>query len=315
MFWISLGQMAVMASFILIGLILVKVKVLDQGSSKILSKLENSIFIPALAMGTFITNFTREKVGIAWKLLLFSFAVLLVVIPIAILCARLATGSDYIRKIYTYGLSFANFGFMGFPVVAALFPQYNMYYMIFTLPLWTLIYVWGVPSLLMSDGNEKKGIASKLKALVNPMFIALIIGAIIGICGIKIPDFALNVINTCSECMSPIAMIITGITFASISLKKVLSDLSIYFVTLVRLILIPLLFGGIYILCVKLFSLDIPEYYFACMICSLIMPLGLNTVVIPAAYGRDTSVAAGMALVSHVLSLITVPLMLMLFGF
>jgi predicted permease len=45
------------------------------------------------------------------------------------------------------------------------------------------------------------------------------------------------------------------------------------------------------------------------------MPLGLNTVVIPAAYGRDTSVAAGMALVSHVFSLVTVPLMLMLFGF
>lgn len=42
-------------------------------------------------------------------------------------------------------------------------------------------------------------------------------------------------------------------------------------------------------------------------------PLGLNTVVFPAAYGADTSIGAGMALISHVLSVITFPLMYMLF--
>lgn len=307
--------MAVMASFIIIGFILVKLKIVDHGASRILSKLENTVFIPALAMGTFITNFTKEKIGIAWRLLLFSFVALLLVIPLAMLFSRLATKSDYIRKIYTYGLSFANFGFMGIPVVSALFPQYEMYYMIFTLPLWTLIYVWGIPSLLMSDGSENKGIISKLKALINPMFIALIIGAVIGISGIKLPDFLLTVVGTCSDCMSPIAMIITGMTFAGISIKKVLSDVSIYFITFVRLIFIPALFGGLYILGVKIFSLDVPNYYFVCLMCALVMPLGLNTVVVPAAYGRDTSVAAGMTLISHVFSLVTVPIMLTLFGF
>ena len=42
------------------------------------------------------------------------------------------------------------------------------------------------------------------------------------------------------------------------------------------------------------------------------MPLGLNTLVIPAAYGKDTSAAAGMALVSHLLSCITIPLVFLL---
>ena len=37
--------------------------------------------------------------------------------------------------------------------------------------------------------------------------------------------------------------------------------------------------------------------------------LGLNTVVFPAAYGADTSTGAGMALISHVLSVVTFPLM------
>ncbi|MBQ5602105.1 MAG: AEC family transporter, partial [Clostridia bacterium] len=232
---------------------------------------------------------------------------------IAILSSRIATKNEYIRKIYTYGLAFSNFGFMGIPIVSALFPEYEMYYIIFTLPLWTLIYVWGVPNLLIDTG-DKRGLRSKLKALVNPMFVSLIIGALIGISGVKLPEFITSVVNTCGSCMSPLAMIITGITFANINIKKVLSDVSIYFVSLLRLIVIPCAFAGIFILLRKLIGFEIEEYYFVCMLCSLAMPLGLNTVVVPAAYGKDTSVAAGMALISHLLSVITIPIILTLFG-
>jgi len=58
----------------------------------------------------------------------------------------------------------------------------------------------------------------------------------------------------------------------------------------------------------------VPEYFFICMLCAQAMPLGLNTVVVPAAYGKDTSVAAGMALISHAISIITIPVILTLFG-
>ena len=305
--------MAVLAMYILIGFVVAKLKVVNSDASGVLSKLENNIFIPALVMGTFITNFTVETVSSAWKILLFSFVVELIVIPLAILSSKIATKNEYIRKIYTYGLAFANFGFMGIPIVSALFPEYEMYYIIFTLPLWTLIYVWGVPNLLIDTG-EKHGIKGKLKALANPMFISLIIGALVGISGITLPSFITSVVSTCGSCMSPLAMIITGITFANISIKKVLSDKSIYFVSFLRLIVIPCAFAGVFLLLQKLFAFELEKYYFVCMLCSLAMPLGLNTVVVPAAYGKDTSVAAGMALISHVLSVITIPIILTIFG-
>lgn len=304
--------MAVLAIFMIIGFAVAKLKVVGKDASGVLSKLENTVFIPALVMGTFMSNFTVEKLGATWRILLFSTVIVLIVIPIAILCAKVASKDNYIRNIYTYGLTFANFGFMGIPIVSALFPEYEMYYIIFTLPLWTFIYVWGVPSLLM--GEENHSLKDKLKALINPMFIALLIGALIGISGIKMPDFITSVVDTCGDCMSPIAMIITGITFANMDIKKVLGNKGLYFITFVRLVVLPLMFGGIYTLGVKLLSLDIPAYYFVCMLCSQAMPLGLNTVVIPAAYGKDTSVAAGMALVSHIISVITIPIILTLFG-
>ena len=304
--------MAVLAIFMIIGFAVAKLKVVGKDASGVLSKLENTVFIPALVMGTFMSNFTVEKLGATWRILLFSTVIVLIVIPIAVLCAKIASKDNYIRNIYTYGLTFANFGFMGIPIVSALFPEYEMYYIIFTLPLWTFIYVWGVPSLLM--GEENHSLKDKLKALINPMFIALLIGAIIGISEIKMPDFITSVVDTCGDCMSPIAMIITGITFANMDIKKVLGNKGLYFITFVRLVVLPLMFGGIYTLGVKLLSLDIPAYYFVCMLCSQAMPLGLNTVVIPAAYGKDTSVAAGMALVSHIISVITIPIIPTLFG-
>jgi ABC-type Na+ efflux pump permease subunit len=59
--------------------------------------------------------------------------------------------------------------------------------------------------------------------------------------------------------------------------------------------------------------LPLPDTFFICAVCALAMPLGLNTVVVPAAYGMDTTDAAGMALVSHAASIITIPLILGLF--
>jgi predicted permease len=44
----------------------------------------------------------------------------------------------------------------------------------------------------------------------------------------------------------------------------------------------------------------------------LAMPLGLNTIVVPGAYGKDTTDAASMALISHILSIITIPIIFML---
>jgi predicted permease len=52
---------------------------------------------------------------------------------------------------------------------------------------------------------------------------------------------------------------------------------------------------------------EFPQTTFICALCSLAMPLGLNTIVIPSAYGKDTSVGARMAIISHLLSVITIP--------
>ncbi len=325
----TLNQMGVLGCYIIIGFIIAKLGIVDKKSTSLISKLENNVFLPALVLYTFIENFNLATLSQSWKLLLFSLGTELVIIPIAIFSAKLVSKDGFIRRMYTYGLAFANFGFMGNAVVQSLFSaSFYQLYVIFTLPLWTLIYIWGVPSLLIehNDVETKETIKAKilksLKPLLNPMFIALLAGAIIGVTGLGGLLLSLNngkgifitqVIKVCGDCMSPMAMIMTGITFAFIDVKKVLANKGIYIVTALRLIVYPLMFGGIAWL-VKNYLLDFDSTIFNCFIITLAMPLGLNTIVIPSAYGRDTSIPAGMALVSHSLSIITIPLIMMIFG-
>ena len=298
----TLNQITFLFGFIVMGYILVKLKVLPENSAMVLSKLENTIFIPALVMGTFIENFTVERISATWKLLSISFIIACIAIPFAILVSKIVTKDKYIQKIYTYGLSFSNFGFMGNAVVSSLFPDLFFEYLIFTLPLWMLIYLWGVPKLLIADLGKKQTFTESLKSFVNPMFIAMLIGMVIGLSNIRLPEWIMSLINVSGDCMSPIAMILTGVVVSSISLKKTFTNTRIYIVSIIRLIVMPVIF-----IAVASF-LKIPEATYICALCSLAMPLGLNTIVIPSALGKDTTDAAGMAVISHLLSCITIPL-------
>lgn len=306
-FLTTLNQTAFLFTFIVLGYLLSQKKLIPDNAQATLSKLENYIFIPALVLGTFINNFSIQKISTAWEVFVGSLVLELLVIPISIICVRLCSKDRYEQNIFLYGLCFSNFGFMGNAVVSALFPEIFMEYLIFTLPLWTLIYLWGVPVLLMEGGTDKKPLAQRLKSFLNPMFICMLLGMAIGLLHIPVPKFLNSVITTAGNCMSPIAMLLTGMTIAQSKLGEILKIRSVYKVTVFRLVVFPLVFLAILPL------LPVSKTVAVCAVCALAMPLGLNTIIIPSAYGKDTRVASGMALVSHILSCVTIPVIFMIF--
>ena len=305
----TLNQTIFLLLFILAGFVLSKWNFVPDNAQTVLSKLENTIFIPALVLGTFIDNFTAQTIADAWKLLLGSLVLAIVFIALALLCVRFCSKDKYERSIYTYGLSFSNFGFMGNAVVSALFPDIFLEYLIFTLPLWTLIYLWGVPVLLMGGSAKKQSLAQRAKNFFNPMFVCMLLGMLIGLLSIPIPKVVGSAVSTAGSCMSPIAMLLTGMTIAKFNLREVLGIKGVYLVTALRLIVFPLLFLGVMVL------IPMPEVFATCSICALAMPLGLNTIIIPSALGKDTKVASGMALVSHILSCLTIPVIFTIFEY
>lgn len=82
-----------------------------------------------------------------------------------------------------------------------------------------------------------------------------------------------------------------------------LKNKKVYIATFLRLIVIP----SAFILLLKLLGADKNTLFLTLFAYGT--PLGLNTVVFPAAYGKDTSTGASMAMISHTLCVITIPVM------
>ena len=148
------------------------------------------------------------------------------------------------------------------------------------------------------------------------MFISMIIGIVVGVImeqiGKTLPSVCTEIISVAGACMSPVAMLLTGMTIAKLDLVQLIKKWRIYLLSFFKLLVFPLLYIGVFAFVPQ--SSFINETVLVCGMCVMCMPTGLNTIVIPAGYGKDTSDAAGMALITHLLSVITIPLMFMLFN-
>ena len=307
----TLSRLAFLFSFIILGYLLTKLKVVPESADSVLSKLENNLFTPCLVMGTFISEFTTDKLITSWKPIATCSLILVVTIPLGLLISRIFSKDTHEQNVYAYGLCFSNFGFMGLAVVQSLFPHIFMEYNVFVLPLWILIYSWAIPTLLIPSDKADKSFAALVKRVANPMFVCMIIGAIMGVTGLGSfieGTVVMDVISTAGSCMSPLAMLLTGITIAKINIPKVVKSGGIYVASLLRLMIIPIALTPLIML------LPLDKSTVLCALCSLAMPLGLSPVVVPAGYGKDTSLAAGMAVISHALSIITIPIVFAIFS-
>jgi len=289
--------MTILFIFILIGYFLEKRHILPEDGATTLSKLETNIIMPALILNTFISKCTTQV--ISSKLPLFVWGTILAVVSVIIaipLCIPFAKKGS-LRNIYKYSIAIANSGFMGNAVMLGVFGEDMFFdYLIFTIPINVAIYTWGVAQLMPSGGKK-----NPLLRLINPICVSMLLGTAIGLLSIPLPSCISTVLSNTSVCMAPLAMILTGFTIGHYDIKKLLVDKKVYAVTALRLLVLPVIF----VFAFRLAGMD--EYILTLALCTVAMPLGLNTVVFPAAYGMDTSTGASMALISHTLSVATIP--------
>ena len=303
-FTATLNQMLVLFIFMALGFFLNKKRLLPLDDSVVLSKLETYAFVPCLVFSVFYKYCTVENFKQKWTYMLYGAAVMAVSLPIGIVLAKLFAKDGYLKKIYTYSFAVANFSFMGNAVVLGVFGEKVLFdYMIFTLPLNLYVYSIGTASLIPTE----KGGKISVKTFVNPIFIALILGAVCGLLSVPLPKFITTAISSAGACMSPLAMLLTGFVIGEYNLKTLASDKKVYLASVIRLIILPSAFMAVLLL------LKTDKDIIRVALCATAMPLGLNTVVFPAAYGGDTTPGAGMALVSHLISVITIPVMFSIF--
>ncbi len=290
---------------IIIGFIARKLKLIPESSDKTISRLENFVFAPALILINFMSYCTPKSLKEESPLLLYSALILTISFVLAKFIAPIFSKKETReRGIFEYSLTFGNFGFFGNAIVPAILgaadPQILYKYLLFCLPIYFLCYSWGFIKLI-----PRKMAGNPLKRLLNPLLISIFIGALFGLTGANnyMPTFVMDTLNSLKACMGPLAMVLAGFVVGGFKIKELLNNKKVYLATFLRLVILPVLFIAI------LFLLKASKDAIFLTFFAYSAPLGLNTIVFPAAYGGDTKLGGSMALISHSLCVVTVPLL------
>ena len=315
-FNLTLRQMLMMFFLILCGFILRKKKILPENAHIALSRLETYIFVPALTIFNLMTQCTVKTFAENYHLILYGTVICLLGILLSYPLSRIfvpASNSSkelvYQRNVYKYAMAFGNYGFMGNFIILGVWGNEFFYkYTLFTFGISILCYAWGLYILIPKEQNASFTENLK-KGLLTPPIIGIVIGMAVGLLNLKsyIPDFVLTALDNAGACQGPVAMILAGFVIGGYNFKELLTNKKVYFASLFRLVFIPAL------LMVGLSLINASEELMILALIAFATPLGLNTIVFPAAYGGETKTGASMAMISHTLAVVTIPLMYLVF--
>ncbi len=302
-FLASLSPMMVVLVCISIGYVLHKVRILPENAAAVLSKLEINVFLPAFIINIFVNHCTVESLTGQYKMVLYGVISVVLGLIIGIPLSLAFSKDKNTYAVYRYSLVTANFGFLGNSVVPMILGSEATYtYILFTIPWNIMLYAWAFNTLIPQGQEKQKNV---LQRLCNPGCISLAIGMALGLLGVGkvLPGFVRTTLDNLSGCMGPIAMILTGFVIGSYRLPELLKNKKVYIVTFLRLLVLPAVIMGI------MWLLGADKNILAMSMFATGSALGLNSVVVPAAYGGDSRTGASMAMISHVGAVLTIPLL------
>ncbi|MCH5201644.1 MAG: AEC family transporter [Oscillospiraceae bacterium] len=310
MFITTLNQLFVLMGFLLTGFILKKGKLLPDNTATVISRLLNFVLMPATIINTFMDKFTVNNFINKWHLMLYSSVILIGCIIVALILGIFFDRDKYVQRIYRYSFTVGNFAFLGIAFVEGLAPDILFDYLLFILPMNLYTFSLGVAWLIPTDNSGKKGFS--LKCLLNPICISLVIGGVMGLTNVmsfipSIFNFLTQVIQGTAKTMAPMAMILTGFVIGSRPIVSQLKNYKVYICAVIRLIIMPV------VIMLILNAVNADDEILKVALCANAMPLGLNTVVIPSAYGRNPELGGSLALVSLLVSLVTIPILFGIF--
>lgn len=294
------SQVLLLLIFAAIGYALSKARIVDASHSKLLSALVVYVFMPATVFKTFSNNFTVSYIREKYYYLLVGTVVLISVAVAAHFVSMLLSKDKYTQNVYKYSLTVPNSGYMGYALCEAVYGSATLLnVIIFALPV--TVYCYTVGYCILTKAKLE------LKRILNPPVIAILIGAVVGLTGLPLPDLFSDLLSKASGCMGPVCMLLTGMAVSEFKIPALLKNVNVYIVTALRLLVIPCLIALV-------LSLFCPKEAVIAVVMIYAMPCGLNTIVFPKLIGESCEKGAGLALISHILSCITIPLCIMFFG-
>lgn len=303
-FFIVLKQVAVMMAYLLVGLGIVKSGKAKTEHAKSVSTLLIYVCGPCMVINSFLGM--ESSVNNALSILTFFVTTLIVQLLfiglIYIFVKNKLSHSEY--RIMTIGAVLGNVGFFGLPIVTSLFPESPVcagYSSIYVMSMNIIVFTVGVYMIT----GERKYMSFK-SIICNPTTVAIAISLPLYIFKISLPVTLADGVALMGKMSTPICMIVLGMRLASVSAKALLTRPFAYFSASLKLIAFPIFAY----LCVAF----IPWFDDVFKICILVLsaaPTGAIVLSLSEIHEQQQELSANVVLLSTILSLVTVPLVLL----
>ena len=297
---ILLNQVTVVFILIAVGFILKKTKTVNEEGVKQLANILLLFVTPSVLITAYQRDFKPELALNLLIAVLFSIIIHIVMILISSIIYRKEPSNKY--RINIFSSIYSNCGYMAVPLLSAVLGDTGVFYGSAYLAIFNIL-VW-THGVSVYSGSIKS--LSLKKAFINPGVIGSLISLILFFFSIKLPPIILEPVKYMAGLNTPLAMLILGSYLANVDFKKTFKKLSIYGVFFLRLILFP----TIAFFLARLMNLQ-SEVLAANLICAA-CPVATISTLFAARYDLDAGYSSEIVSISTLLSIITIPLVMLL---
>ena len=284
-----------------VGFVCSKAKLIDEKGTRQMTDVLLMIVMPCVLIKAYQKEFSPEL--IMGLLLAAFFALIIHVVGIVISTLIFKKEESLKYRVSIFSSVYSNCGFMAIPLLSAAVGSDGVFYgsaylAVFTILNWT-------HGICLYSGSLKE--ISVKRILKNPGIIGTVIAIILFVTGIRLPYVINESVSYIAGLNTPLAMIVTGAYLTKVDFKKALKNTSIYGVSLLRLVVIPI----IAVIIAKLAGIE--PLIAKSVLISAACPTAAAAALFATKYNLDSTYAAEVVSVTTVLSVITIPLVLLLF--
>lgn len=302
---VVINQMVQLFMILGLGYFLNKIKLFDNDLNQKMNKLLLNVTTPALILSSVSSIKHTGNDGEVFFVLLVAIIIFTLLPIISYVLVRIMRIPIHQRGLYMFMTVFSNIGFMGFPVMKAIFGNEAVFYTaIFNMIFNFLVFTLGIVLINYGTTNPVK---LKVRNLLSPGIISSLIAIIVYFSQINMPTVLGSTFDMVGSITTPLAMMLIGSTLANINIKEVFTEFRIYPYTIIKQFLIPFIAYPI------LNHFISSPLVLGVALINLAMPVGNSAVLFANEYDGDVALAAKSVFITTLISVFTIPLIVAIF--
>ena len=222
-----MNQIIQLFIMILMGFIIVKAKLLKAEDSKILSVIVLYLIIPCVIINAFQVDYTPQTV----KGLLIALAGSVMTQVILLIVVSILGRVFHLNEVEVASIYYSNSGNLIVPIVTFILgKEWVLYGCVFMSV--QLVFIWTHCKKIIS----RESTYDWRKIVLNINMISIALGAILFFAQIHLPEILNNTLSSVGDMIGPACMIVGGMLFAGMDLKKIFGNKRVYIISSLNLI-------------------------------------------------------------------------------